>query len=790
MRLLRLLAGLLIMLWAGMLLAQPLNLSNAERAWVEANPVLRLGLSREYPPYYFTPPEPAQPHGFLIGMVDLWGERVGMTVDIRRFDSNDEALRALLAGEIDMIPHALPAAGNGLVTLPVFAADQVLVARRDVPDISTTGNFGGYRVAAVEGSPSAAMLALRYPDTKVALFPSAEPALLAVASGTADLFVGYQQVVVYHVEKHLLANLVIWRNLGPGSEPIGPAVRSDAVVLRKVLERAIDSVTAADRSALVARWLPAGTLAAPPAELASLTPAEQAWVGRHGRIRVGFDADFSPITSSGDLADPQGLGIDYMRLVARKTGLVIQREVGGSFSDVYAKGRAGELDVVVGLVRTPLRRADYEFVGPFSRVPTAIVMRDDDRSLLTDTREFGSRKVALLKQHFLIPELMARHPGIKLVELDRQDQVLAAVAEGAADVGLGNVKVVNELIERRFGGALRITGTVTDGDSELYFGVRRGQHELKLILRKGLDAVSDAEASEIAQRWLVVKVEPGVPWRKLIGWGGPVLLALLLGMGLLWRSQRKMAEARAVEARGRVLAEDAASSRGRFLAYLSHELRGTLGAVASGAEMAKAHADPAFQANLLNAMAESMHGLSQVLETTLAFEQNLAKPIQLQLEEHSLPVLWTRMVAPGELAAHHKGIEFDARYEAGEATVLIDGPRLQQVLSNLLHNAVKFTAEGTVGVAARWVGGATASSERQLEITVSDNGPGMSTEEIERVFEPYAQGVEGLRLRHGAGLGLAISRQIVTAMRGTLSVQSTPGKGAIFVLRVPVQIKR
>ncbi|MEO8155086.1 MAG: ATP-binding protein, partial [Rhizobacter sp.] len=335
-----------------------------------------------------------------------------------------------------------------------------------------------------------------------------------------------------------------------------------------------------------------------------------------------------------------------------------------------------------------------------------------------------------------------------------------------------------------------ITGTVAGGDSELYFGVRRGHPELTQILRKGLDAVSDAEAAGIAQRWLVVNVQPGVPWHRVLAWGGPLLLALLVGMALLWRSQRKMAEAKAIEARGRRLAEDSAAARGRFLAYLSHELRGTLGAVASGAEMAKTHPDPAFQERLLDAMAESMRGLGQVLETTLAFEQTLVKPMQLQAEIQSLSLLWTRLTAPGQLAAHQKGIAFDSRYEAGDEMVEIDAPRLQQVVTNLLHNAVKFTAKGKVGILGRWAGEDEREAVSVFEISVTDSGPGMSVQELESIFEPYAQGSAGQRLRQGVGLGLAISRQIVSAMGGTLQAHSKPGEGSTFVVRIPLVIKR
>jgi signal transduction histidine kinase len=766
--------------------ADTVELTPAEQAWVQAHPVLRLGVAGEYPPYYFAPAAPSQPHGFLVESIALWAERLGMQLEIVRFATHDEAMRAVEARRVDMLPLVQSRRDLGasqLVTQPVFAANQVLVARRDLSDISPTDNFGRYRVAAVEDSPAAALLAERFPQANVVLFASPDLALRAVASGSADLFVGYQQVVVYHVEKLLLANLVIRRNLGPGSQPIGPAVRKDATELRALLAKANASVTAADRSELAARWLPAGALVSAPSESAPLTPAEREWVERFGRIRVGFDASFSPISRVGDLGEPEGMAIDYLRLVLQKTGLVDAREVGGSFADVYAQGVAGDLDVLVGVARNPQRRADYEFVGPFVRIPTAIVMRDDDPHLITDTREFGVRKIALLKQHFLMPELRARHPGIQLVELDRQDQVLAAIDTGAADVALGNLKVVNELIERHYGGKLRITGTVANGDSELYFGVRQGMPELTQVMRKGLDAISDAEISAIQQRWLLVTVEPGVPWRKVLTVGGPLLLALVAGLLLLWRSNRQMAAARAIEASGRRLAEETTASRGRFLAYLSHELRGGLSAVAGGAELIKKDENAPLRGRMLDAIVESMRGLSQVLESTLAFEQTLVKPMQLRPVATRLSTLWTQMIAPTRLAAQQKGLVLNEQFDAGDETVMVDAARLQQVVGNLLQNAVKFTPRGGVWVSGCWMGEGT---QRCFEICVRDSGPGLSAEELERVFEPYAQGAEGARIGKGVGLGLAISRQIVTAMNGTLVARSVPGEGAAFTLCVPL----
>lgn len=132
----------------------------------------------------------------------------------------------------------------------------------------------------------------------------------------------------------------------------------------------------------------------------------------NARIRVGCDASFAPITMRGPLGDFRGLGAEVPALAARKAGLEVEQEVGGNFSEVYAEGTSGGLDVIVGMARAAQRRADYDFVGPFISVPTAFVMRDDDRSMITETGEFGLRRLALLHDHFLIPELRARHRGI------------------------------------------------------------------------------------------------------------------------------------------------------------------------------------------------------------------------------------------------------------------------------------------------------------------------------------------------------------------------------------------
>ena len=778
--------ALLCVVFAHAAAAQTLALTERERAWVAAHPVVRVALTREFPPYYFNDERSGHPHGFVVEMLDLWSQRSGLRFEYRHVPRFADALDALRRGEIDMLPFAAPLpqiADAALYTRAAFTTNLVLAARRDVPDVSPTADFGGRRVAAVADSAALALLRDRHPQAAVHTYERADEALRALAGGQVDLFIGFQHEVVFHVEKNLLANVELRRNLGPGAAPLGPAVRRDLPELRAILDRAIESVTAADRSRLAERWLPAGALVPLPPTAVELTAAERAWLRQHGRIRVGYDADFAPFTQRGPLGEFQGLGADALRLAAGKVGLEIVQEIGASFAEVYDGALAGSIEVVVGVARTPLRRRDVDFVGPFASVPTALFTAVDGAAV-TDTAQVGLRRLALLRAHFLIPELRARHPGIQLVELDRQDQVLAAVAEGAAQVGLGNLKVVNDLIERRFAGQLRITGVVRGGDSELYFAVPRRLPELTRLLHRGFEALDDSERATLQARWMTVQVKAGIDWARVASIALPVLAALLAYLYLLARGNRRLRAAREVEREARRVAEQATAARGRFLAYLSHELRGGLGAVSAGAEMLRDHDDPALRDRLLDAIARSSQGLRQVLDDTLAYEQLVGAPLLLDIKPTAMTAFWAQALAAGELAAQARDLRLERDVQRMPQTLAIDATRLQQVVQNLVHNAVKFARRGPVAVRAE-----TRERGGRLElcIEVLDDGPGLSAADLERLFEPYAQGEQGRAHRQGAGLGLAISRQIVTAMGGRIDAGNRDEGGAVFRVAVPVE---
>jgi signal transduction histidine kinase len=766
-----------------------LPLTDAERAWIAAHPVVAVGVSTEFPPYYFAD-ERGRYEGFVIDLMDRLAQRAGLRIEYHRYTRFGDTLQALRAQTIDMTPFASESASRRdylTFVRPLFSTQMVIVADRRLGDVSADADFGGYRVAVEKESTGADLLAEHFPNVHPKVYDSAEQAVMATAAGDADVFLGFRQVAVYFMEKHLTANLVLRGTLDTQGTSLGPAVRKDLPELAGILDKAVSSLTMDEIAEVAGRWLPRAMLSSEPHGQLALTPAQQAWVKDHAGIRLGFDAGFAPIAFKNMAGGFDGLAADITRTLARKIGLIVTFENGGSFADVFEQARHGDLDIVVAAARNAERVRDFDFVGPFLRVPT-VVVATVDRDMGAGLDVPGRLRLALLRQHFLIPQLRSRHPNLVLREYDSQAEVLQALRTGQADLAIGNMKVVNQLLEQRHTGALRIVGTVPQGDSELYFAVRKSLPELALILRVALDAMTPAELADLENRWLRVEWTEGVPWQRvlLLGLGAGAIACVVVGS--LWLGNRRLRLAQRTLETARHVAEEQVAARAGFTAYLSHELRGTLGGLAGGLELLGSTGQAAGRyAALVEAMRGSTAGLLELCERTLDFERALRGGIDLREAPVGLAAVIERAITPWRMQAELKGISLVLHLDfASDLQVACDGMRLGQVLQNLVGNAVKFTAHGGVGVRAAW-----DASERDagwLRVTVDDTGPGIPDAEQATLFQPYAQGESGRQAGRGAGLGLSITAQIIGAMQGTIQLAATSAAGTSFVFRVPMSL--
>lgn len=236
----------------------------------------------------------------------------------------------------------------------------------------------------------------------------------------------------------------------------------------------------------------------------------------------------------------------------------------------------------------------------------------------------------------------------------------------------------------------------------------------------------------------------------------------------------------------RVAAEGAAEAKSMFLATMSHEVRTPLTSMLASAELLDDGELSPSQQHLLGIMHRSGQRLLRLVSDILDVSRLEAGRLSLTVESISVAALLDEVLAWARPQADARELELSLVIAPGTPERLQADPlRVAQVVTNLVGNAVKFTDTGQVRLR---LDPAELTGESALRITVEDTGPGIAPDQLERVFESFTQADGSRTRRHGgAGLGLAICRELIELLGGTLEATSELGTGSTFTATVPVR---
>jgi signal transduction histidine kinase/ActR/RegA family two-component response regulator len=250
----------------------------------------------------------------------------------------------------------------------------------------------------------------------------------------------------------------------------------------------------------------------------------------------------------------------------------------------------------------------------------------------------------------------------------------------------------------------------------------------------------------------------------------------------LFRANRAETSARLEADRKREQAETAMASRSAFLAAVAHDLRTPISAILAGADELERGDKPGSARQQVALITDAGLMMKELLDDLLDHARLDAGRMSVDSRDFDLRLLLSQTARLWAGPARAKGLRL--RLEGARSLpqmVRGDAMRLRQVLNNLISNAMKFTDDGAITLRLRsWP---DEHGAHVLLIDIEDTGPGMTTEQLGRLFTAFDQTAEGVAARFGgSGLGLAISRDLIELMGGRLTVRSAPGQGSTFTL--------
>lgn len=543
------------------------------------------------------------------------------------------------------------------------------------------------------------------------------------------------------------------------------------------------------RSLCLACWLSACWLLWPSLALAQksvdrYTPQEKAWIQANPVIRYAMYPGSRPfIFMKGDR--PAGVATEYLHAIGKSSGLRFEPVHVANIRQAKLALQRKELDLLPvapalqdgGVADNTLLTTRPYLVG------TAVIMTRASTHSIFRLNELEGLHVAVRRDSLLHQLLNDRFPAISLVPVNDAQNELDAVSSGMADAAIDVDTVLLPLWRKMYFSNLHVSGAISDIVLSFRMGVRGDDPMLASVIDKSLTTLTAKQTDEMMARWMEDSDYGVTSWRVHYRFHAPEITAallLLLALAYLYGRARK----------DRRRAEQSEKEKAMFLAVMSHEIRVPLSAVLSSVELLKLTRLNKNQKELLATSSSAADALLRLVDDVLDLSKLEADGLTLDNAATDVRKLVHDVVQIVRHRIDEKGLQLNLNIDVPDGTyVMLDATRIQQVVINLLTNAIKFTNHGgvTLDVALNRPGNDAAS--RKLAVSVCDTGIGIPPEQHTRLFHAYVQADSTIARRYGGtGLGLSISRQLIELMGGTITLHSEVNVGTTISFCIPVDL--
>ena len=526
----------------------------------------------------------------------------------------------------------------------------------------------------------------------------------------------------------------------------------------------------------------------------ALTRDEKQYIAGHSSVRVAVLDNDEPYFYYGKDRQPSGILPELYRTLSQATGLQFTFQAYKTQKEAVGAVTSGAADVL-GMYSDGLPYAfdaGLRITREYTSVSMVMVTRRG-----ADAVSIGTVACKERSRNAILQNLSGRLREAKVVGCNTAGECFDMLRQGKADAVVFGLPSATYLVNQTNAGAYTIT-PLSSVTLQLCGAVSYENHTLASILNKGIGesnyAIDGIVANNTLPRSTLSASVARIPPVTIIIFAVVMTLAVvaLIWSVLILSKNRKAAvavvEARAEADQQRIRAEaieKSALEKNAFFSNISHDMRTPLNAILGFTTLAKKQdIDEAQRANYLDDIQSSGELLLSLINDTLTISKFNSGKLELHPVPMDTEAIGWSITTPIRTIAAQKNIGFTMDKSGYRPRVILaDQLNLQKIFLNLLNNAVKYTPEGGhIWVTVKDV--PPDAPDPDIEITVRDNGIGISEEFLPRIFEPFAQEKRHGYETVGTGLGLSIVKQLVELMGGTITVQSEKNCGSVFTVRL------
>lgn len=536
------------------------------------------------------------------------------------------------------------------------------------------------------------------------------------------------------------------------------------------------------------------------------TREEIDYIKNAGKIKVGLIRNRYPISCyDEDTKQSSGITKDLLEQISEVSGLEFEYEPIELNVKPLDALKDGKTDLVAGVLKTNnfLNDNDVVLSDTYFESTIAIVKKREKKYKLDENCTIALKKAFQAMEEYIT----SNYPQCKTKYYSTDEEALKALEEGTIDYYFQNVHVMNYMLQKPQFEDLELVTSSFIKEENVIAGLKvTTDQRLLSILNKAIRTITETEKNDIvvantsAKLYVYTLSDILYKYRMQL-FVIIIALALLFIMFIVLLQVRKRSYI-LVEKKNKQLmdaieqTQRANEVKGEFLAQMSHEIRTPMNAIIGVTAIAKGQLR---EQKILNGeLQDNFDKIETASKSLLEIINNMLN--MSELEDHNL-MLDKKAFDLKELLnditrmyygkCKEKGIDFKLYLEKVTEEILVGDPlRFNQILNNLISNAIKFTNEdGTITIIVKEE--IIQEDTVYLRVEIKDTGIGMDQEVQERIFKPFEQENKITALEYGgSGLGLAITKNIVSLMEGNISVTSSKDEGSTFLVELPFGIAR